>query len=190
MRHPTTEAILDFLENKADSENCDALQEHLASCSRCESKSREFQKLTGFLQEDAANEPPAHLLEWSVGCSSLYSVHTKVPCGVSLEPWSSTASSNRFRPVSGTWAASLGSCCSRPAMSTSMSGSNRKRTIAFLWRGRLCRSRQTSSKTRPSAWSLTGWFASRHRRTPSASFRSTECPRTPTIFRWIYLKAK
>ena len=27
---------------------------------------REFQELTGFLQEDAANEPPAHLLEWSV----------------------------------------------------------------------------------------------------------------------------
>ncbi len=67
MRHPTTETILDFLENKADLANRDLLHEHLASCSRCESKSEEFRQLTGFLQEDAANEPPAHLLEWSVG---------------------------------------------------------------------------------------------------------------------------
>ena len=66
MRHPTTETILDFLENKAASASLDSLEEHLTSCGRCESKSQEFQQLTGFLQEDAANEPPSHLLEWSV----------------------------------------------------------------------------------------------------------------------------
>ena len=67
MRHPTTETILDFLENKADSANRHSLNEHLASCSRCESKSEEFRQLTGFLQADAANEPPTHLLDWGVG---------------------------------------------------------------------------------------------------------------------------
>lgn len=66
MRHLTTDTLLNHIENTEDSADRAAWTVHLGSCASCQEKAEELQELVSLLSRDAANEPPADLVQWGV----------------------------------------------------------------------------------------------------------------------------
>jgi hypothetical protein len=66
MRHATVEEIIDYIDGKATEGLIAAVDDHVTSCKECADLKREMHALMSHLQEDAAFEPPADLLQWGV----------------------------------------------------------------------------------------------------------------------------
>jgi len=66
MRHVTAEAIVDYLDGRVAGPDQAAIEGHLASCADCEELKQEVHLFVSWLQNDAAFEPPADLVQWSI----------------------------------------------------------------------------------------------------------------------------
>ena len=66
MRHITIEELTNYVEDNVSDVEKSTLETHVAACGDCAELKQEFQTLLHQLKEDAAFEPPADLVQWSV----------------------------------------------------------------------------------------------------------------------------
>ena len=189
MRHLTTDTLLNHIENTVDSADRIARTEHLGSCTSCQEKAEELQELVSFLSCDAANEPPADLVQWGVQLFQPVLRPKENPLRRLVGKLVFDSCSPR-PPVFATWGRLPDSCSSRPATSTSISGSSRAWTTESRLPARSSPRRSRSLTTRPCGSSRMEWCGTRPAPTRLVNLFSTKCPRTRTICLWTCPKGR
>ena len=66
MRHMSVENLMNYMDGKALTEDVQALEAHISTCSECSELKGELQSLAVQLREDSSFEPPAELVQWGV----------------------------------------------------------------------------------------------------------------------------
>lgn len=64
MRHVTADILVEYTDGALSALDRQEVEQHLAVCSDCHRQHEEFQQLIQCLQQDAAFEPPAELVQW------------------------------------------------------------------------------------------------------------------------------
>ena len=67
MRHVSAENLMEYMDGRAASEAVVGVESRLARCSSCGELKLELEQFLSRIQADSAFEPPAELVQWSVG---------------------------------------------------------------------------------------------------------------------------